>query len=121
MKVQVFKAPAGLDDDLIWFSKAMLVPKSDIMRKAIANLIDYVKVNGYLPITTYLPPGGTVCYTVRLNDNTLKELKEISENLHAPMSMLIRIAILYFVEKNRDKYKPYYGKKISISFGGLSK
>ncbi|MFP3264990.1 MAG: hypothetical protein RXO54_04070 [Acidilobus sp.] len=120
MKVQMFKAPAGLDDDLNWFSRAMLISKSDVIRRAITNLIDYVKENGALPITMYLPPGGTIAYSVRLNDNTLKELKEISENLHAPMSMLIRVAILYFVELNRDKYKPYLGKKIIISFGGLS-
>jgi len=52
-----FKAPRGLETDLDWLSAATLTSRSEIVRRALREALDYVKEHGRLPESSYIPYG----------------------------------------------------------------
>jgi len=56
-KVLTFRAPKGLGTDLDWLSAAMLTTRSEVIRRAVREALDYVKEHGRLPETSYIPYG----------------------------------------------------------------
>ena len=122
-KVLTFRAPRGLGTDLDWLSVAMLTTRSEVVRRALREALDYVRKHGRLPETSYIPYGdgsGLLWpFSLKVEEDLYKELERAAVKLELPMSEVTRRAIYWYVERKGRKYRPYRGKYIRVYYGGL--
>ncbi len=122
-KVLSFRAPRGLGTDLDWLSAAMLTTRSEVIRRALREALDYVKENGRLPESSYIPYGdgsGILwLFSLKIEEDLYKELERTTRRLDLPMSEVIRRAVYWYVERKGRKLRPYRGKYIRVYFGNL--
>jgi len=122
-KVLSFRAPRGLGTDLDWLSAAMLTTRSEVIRRAVREALDYIKKNGRLPESSYIPygdgSGSLWIFSLKIEDRLYKELVRTARRLELPMSEVVRRAVYWYIERKGRKYRPYRGKYIRIYYGGL--
>ena len=122
MRAIAFKAPQGLETDLDWASLATLSNRSAVIRRALKEMLEYVKKNGKLPKTSYVPYGGDKSlrlFTIRVEEDLDRELEVIAREHGLPKSEVVRRAIYHHLEVEGKKYRPYNGKYVRIYYGGL--
>ena len=122
MRAITFKAPQGLETDLDWISLATLSNRSAVIRRALKETLDYIKRNGKLPKTSYVPYGGNKNlrpFTIRVEEDLVRELEAIARKHGLPKSEVVRMAIYHHIEVEGRKYRPYRGKYVRIYYGGL--
>ena len=121
MRAITFKAPEGLETDLDWISLATLSNRSAVIRRALKETLDYIKKNGRLPKTSYVPYGSKnfKLFTIRVEEDLVRELEAIARELDLPKSEVVRRAIYHHLEVEGRKYRPYRGKYVRIYYGGL--
>jgi len=122
-KVLTFRAPKGLGTDLDWLSAAMLTTRSEVIRRAVREALDYVKEHGRLPETSYIPYGdgsGLLWpFSLKIEEDLYRELERAAKRFELPMSEVVRRAIYWYIERKGRKYRPYRGKYIRIYYGSL--
>jgi metal-responsive CopG/Arc/MetJ family transcriptional regulator len=122
-KVLSFRAPRGLGTDLDWLSAAMLTTRSEVIRRAVREALDYVKENGRLPESSYIPYGdgsGILwLFSLKIEDRLYMELERAAKRLDLPMSEVVRRAVYWYIERKGRKYRPYRGKYVRVYFGNL--
>jgi metal-responsive CopG/Arc/MetJ family transcriptional regulator len=122
-KVLTFKAPRGLGTDLDWLSAAMLTTRSEVIRRALREALDYMKEHGRLPETSYIPYGdgsGVLWpFSLKIEEDLYKELERAAKRLDLPMSEVVRRAVFWYIERKGRKYRPYRGKYVRICYGSL--
>ncbi|MFP3319976.1 MAG: ribbon-helix-helix protein, CopG family [Acidilobus sp.] len=122
-KVLTFRAPRGLGTDLDWLSAAMLTTRSEVIRRALREALDYIKKNGRLPESSYIPYGdgsGSLWpFSLKIEDRLYRELERTAKRLDLPMSEVIRRAIYWYIERKGRKYRPYRGKYVRVYYGRL--
>ena len=122
-KVLTFRAPKGLGTDLDWLSAAMLTTRSEVIRRALREALDYIREHGRLPVTSYIPYGdgsGLLWpFSLKIEEDLYKELERAARRLNVPMSEVVRRAIYCYIERKGRKYRPYRGKYIRVYYGGL--
>jgi len=122
LRAITFKAPQGLETDLDWISLATLSNRSAVIRRALKETLDYIKRNGKLPKTSYVPYGGNKNlrpFTIRVEEDLVRELEAIARKHGLPKSEVVRMAIYHHIEVEGRKYRPYRGKYVRIYYGGL--
>jgi metal-responsive CopG/Arc/MetJ family transcriptional regulator len=101
----------------------MLTTRSEAIRRAVREALDYVKENGRLPETSYIPYGdgsGILwLFSLRIEEDLYRELERTARRLDLPMSEVVRRAVYWYVERKGRKLRPYRGKYIRIYFGNL--
>ena len=122
-KVLNFRAPKGLGTDLDWLSAAMLTSRSEVIRRAVREALDYVKEHGKLPESSYIPYGdgsGLLwLFSLKIEDRLYKELERAARRLDLPMSEVARRAVYWYIERKGRKYRPYRGKYIRVYYGNF--
>jgi metal-responsive CopG/Arc/MetJ family transcriptional regulator len=122
-KVLNFRAPRGLGTDLDWLSAAMLTTRSEVIRRAVREALDYVKEHGRLPESSYIPYGDGSellwLFSLKIEDSLYKELERAAKRLELPMSEVARRAVYWYIERKGRKYRPYRGKYIRVYYGSL--
>ena len=122
-KVLSFRAPRGLGTDLDWLSAAMLTSRSEVIRRALREALDYVKKHRRLPESFYIPYGdgsGILWpFSLRIEDSLYRELERAARRLDLPMSEVVRRAVYWYIERKGRKYRPYRGKYIRVYYGSL--
>jgi len=122
-KVLSFRAPRGLGTDLDWLSAAMITTRSEVIRRAVREALDYVKEHGRLPETSYIPYGdgsGLLwLFSLKIEEDLYRELERAAKRFELPMSEVVRRAIYWYIERKGRKYRPYRGKYIRIYYGSL--
>jgi len=122
-KVLTFRAPRGLGTDLDWLSAAMLTTRSEVIRRAVREALDYIKKNGRLPESSYIPygdgSGSLWIFSLKIEDRLYKELVRTARRLELPMSEVVRRAIYWYIERKGRRYRPYRGKYVRIYYGSL--
>jgi len=117
-KVLTFRAPKGLGTDLDWLSAAMLTTRSEVIRRAVREALDYVKEHGRLPETSYIPYGdgsGLLwLFSLKIEDRLYRELERAAARLNVPMSEVVRTAVYWYVERMERKYRPYRGRRVRV-------
>ena len=122
MRAIAFKAPQGLEADLDWISLATLSNRSVVIRRALKETLDYIKRNGKLPKTSYVPYGGNKnlrLFSIRVEEDLDRELEAIAREHGLSKSEVVRRAIFHHIEVEGRKYRPYRGKYVRIYYGGL--
>jgi len=113
-----FKAPRGLEADLDWLSAATLTSRSEIVRRALREALDYVKEHGRLPETSYIPYGdgsGSLWpFSLRIEEGLYKELERAAARLNVPMAEVVRTAVYWYIERKERKYRPYRGRRVRV-------
>jgi len=122
-KVLSFRAPRGLGTDLDWLSAAMITTRSEVIRRAVREALDYVKEHGRLPESSYIPYGdgsGILwLFSLKIEEDLYRELERAAKRFELPMSEVVRRAIYWYIERKGRKYRPYRGKYIRIYYGSL--
>ena len=117
-KVLNFRAPKGLGTDLGWLSATMLTSRSEVIRRALREALDYIKKNGRLPETSYIPygdgSGSLWLFSLKIEEDLYRELERAAKRLNVPMSEVIRRAVYWYVERMERKYRPYWGRRIRV-------
>ncbi len=123
MRTFAFKAPRGLEADLNWLGAATLMTRSEIVRRALRETLDYIREHGKLPETSYIPYGdgsGLLWpFSLKIEDRLYMELERAARRLNVPMSEVARTAVFWYIERKGRKYRPYRGKYIRVYYGGL--
>ena len=118
-----FKAPRGLETDLDWLSTATLVGRSEIMRRAIRETLDYIREHGELPKTSYIPygdgSGRLYVFSLKVEEGLYKELERAARRLNVPMAEVARTAVFWYIERKGRRYRPYRGRRVRVYFGNL--
>ena len=118
-KVLHFRAPRGLGTDLDWLSDIMFTTKSDIIRSAIREALDYVKEHEKLPESSYIPGDGSgvlLVFSLRIEEDLYKELAKTAKRLGMTVSEVTRRAIYWYMERKVRKYRPYRGKYVKVYY-----
>jgi predicted transcriptional regulator len=122
-KVLTFRAPRGLGTDLDWLATAMLTTRSEVIRRAVREVLDYVKEHGRLPETSYIPYGdgsGLLWpFSLKVEKGLYMELERTARRLDLPMSEVVRRAVFWYIERKGRKFRPYRGKYIRVYYGNL--
>ena len=122
-RVLTFRAPKGLGTDLDWLSAATLTSRSEIVRRAVREALDYVKEHGRLPESSYIPYGdgsGVLwIFSFKIEEGLYKELERAAARLNVPMAEVVRTAVYWYVERMERKYRPYRGRRVRVYFGNL--
>jgi len=122
-KVLSFRAPRGLGTDLDWLAAAMLTTRSEVIRRAVREALDYVKVHGRLPETSYIPygdgSGRLYVFSLKVEKGLYMELERTARRLDLPMSEVVRRAVFWYIERKGRKYRPYRGKYVRVYYGNL--
>jgi len=121
LRAITFKAPQGLETDLDWIALATMSNRSAVIRRAVRETLDYIKKNGRLPKTSYVPYGSKNLkpFTIRVEEDLVRELEAIAREHGLPKSEIVRTAIYHHIEVEGRKYRPYRGKYVRIYYGGL--
>jgi len=87
-RVLTFRAPKGLGTDLDWLSAAMLTTRSEVIRRAVREALDYVKEHGRLPESSYIPYGdgsGILwLFSLKIEEGLYKELERAAKGSTCP-------------------------------------
>jgi len=118
MRVASFKAPSGLLIDLDWLSKSLRTTKSEVMRRALAELIKYTGKHGRLPRVTYIPIGDSAVISFKVDEGLLRDIDELAYKLSAPRSTLLRTAVYYYVAMYSKHYSPHEGRHVRVYIVG---
>jgi len=122
-KVLTFRAPKGLGTDLDWLSAAMLTTRSEVIRRALREALDYIREHGRLPETSYIPYGdgsGLLWpFSLKIEEDLYRELERAAKRFELPMSEVVRRAIYWYIERKGRRYRPYRGKYVRIYYGSL--
>jgi Ribbon-helix-helix protein, copG family. len=101
----------------------MLTTRSEVIRRALREALDYIREHGRLPVTSYIPYGdgsGLLWpFSLKIEEDLYKELERAARRLNVPMSEVVRRAIYCYIERKGRKYRPYRGKYIRVYYGGL--
>jgi len=118
-----FKAPRGLEIDLDWLSMATLVGRSEIVRRAIREALDYIREHGELPRTSYIPygdgSGRLYVFSLKVEEGLYMELERAAARLNVPMAEVARRAVYWYIERKGRKYRPHRGRRVRVYFGNL--
>jgi len=122
-KVLSFRAPRGLGTDLDWLSSAMLMSRSEVIRRAIREALDYVKKYGRLPESSYIPygdgSGKLWLFSLNIEKGLYIELERTAKRFDLPISEVVRRAVYWYIERKGRKYRPYKGWRVRVYFGNL--
>jgi len=122
-KVLSFRAPRGLGADLDWLSMAMLMSRSEVIRRALREALDYVEEHGRLPESSYIPygdgSGKLWLFSLKIEKGLYMELERTAKRLELPMSEVVRRAVYWYIERKGRKYRPYRGWRVRVYFGNL--
>jgi metal-responsive CopG/Arc/MetJ family transcriptional regulator len=118
-----FKAPRGLGTDLDWLSAATGLSRSEIVRRAVREALDYMRKHGRLPESSYIPYGdgsGLLWpFSLKIEEDLYRELERAARRLNAPMAEVVRRAVYYYIEVRGRRYRPYRGRRVRVYFGNL--
>ncbi len=120
MKVFGFKVPRGLKAELDRLANANPnITRSEAVRRAIWETIEYAKVRGRLPpiLNDFYDGNGTVVTSVKIDENLERELREVSARFGVSISEIVRRAIIRYIEARRKKTAVYVGRYIKIRYG----
>jgi len=120
MKVFGFKVPRGLKAELDRLANANPnITRSEAVRRAIWETLDYIKVRGRLPpiLSDFYDGNGTVVTSVKIDEDLERELREVSARFGVTMAEIVRRAIIRYVEARREKTAVYVGRYIKIRYG----
>jgi len=115
-----FKVPRGLKAELDRLVSANPnISRSEAVRRAIWETLDYIKVRGRLPpiLSDFYDGNGTVVTSVKIDEDLERELREVSARFGVPISEIVRRAIIRYVEARRRKTAVYVGRYVKIHYG----
>ena len=120
MKVFGFKLPRKLKAEFDRLaSENPNITRSEAVRRAILETLDYIKVRGRLPpiLSDFYDGDGTVVTSVKIDEDLERELREVSIKFGVTMAEIVRRAIIRYVEARRKKTAVYVGRYIKIRYG----
>ena len=120
MKVFGFKVPRGLKAELDRLANANPnITRSEAVRRAIWETIEYVKARGRLPpiLSDFYDGNGTVVTSVKIDEDLERELREVSARFGVSMAEIVRRAVIRYIEARREKTAVYVGKYIKVRYG----
>jgi metal-responsive CopG/Arc/MetJ family transcriptional regulator len=120
MKVFGFKVPRGLKAELDRLANANPnITRSEAVRRAIWETIEYVKARGRLPpiLSDFYDGNGTVVTSVKIDEDLERELREVSARFGVSMAEIVRRAIIRYIEARRKKTTVYVGRYVKIHYG----
>jgi predicted transcriptional regulator len=118
MRAASFKAPSGLLIDLDWLSKSLRTTKSEVMRRAIQETVEYVRKHGKLPRVTYIPIGDSAVISFKVDEGLLRGIDELAYKLSVPRSTLLRTAVYYYIAMYSKHYSPHEGRHVRVYIVG---
>jgi predicted transcriptional regulator len=118
MRVASFKAPSGLLIDIDWLSKSLRTSKSEVVRRAIQETIEYVRKHGRLPKITYTPIGDSTVMSFKVDEGLLRDLDELASKLNTSRGALIRAAVYSYIAMYSKHYSPHEGRNVRIYIVG---
>ena len=120
MKVFSFKVPRGLRAELDRLTKANPnITRSEAVRRAIWEIIHYVKTHGRLPpiLNDFYDGNGTVVTSIKIDEDLERELREVSIRFGVSVSEIVRRAIIRYIEVRKRKTAVYVGRNVKIRYG----
>ena len=120
MKVFGFKLPRKLKAEFDRLaSENPNITRSEAVRRAIWETLDYIKVRGRLPpiLSDFYDGDGTVVTSVKIDDDLERELRAVSARFGVTMAEIVRRAIIRYVEARRRKTAVYVGRYVKIHYG----
>ncbi len=120
MKVFGFKVPRGLKAELDRLANTNPnITRSEAVRRAIWETIEYVKARGRLPpiLSDFYDGNGTVVTSVKIDEDLERELREVSARFGVSMAEIVRRAIIRYIEARRKKTTVYVGRYVKIHYG----
>jgi len=120
MKVFGFKLPRKLKAELDRLANANPnITRSEAVRRAIWETLDYIKVRGRLPpiLSDFYDGNGTVVTSVKIDEDLERELREVSARFGVPISEIVRRAIIRYIEARKRKTAVYVGRYVKIHYG----
>jgi len=120
MIVFSFKVPRGLRAELDRLASANPnISRSEAVRRAIWETIDYIKTYRRLPpiLNDFYDGSGTVVTSIKIDDDLERELRKVSAKFGVTMAEIARRAIIRYVEARREKTAVYVGRYIKIRYG----
>ena len=120
MIVFSFKVPRGLRAELDRLANTNPnITRSEAVRRAIWETIEYVKARGRLPpiLSDFYDGNGTVVTSVKIDEDLERELREVSARFGVPISEIVRRAIIRYIEARRKKTAVYVGRYVKIHYG----
>jgi len=115
-----FKVPRGLKAELDRLVSANPnISRSEAVRRAIRETLDYIKVRGRLPpiLSDFYDGDRTVVTSVKIDEDLERELREVSARFGVTMAEIVRGAIIRYVEARRKKAAVYVGRYVKIHYG----
>jgi metal-responsive CopG/Arc/MetJ family transcriptional regulator len=120
MIVFSFKVPRGLRTELDRLSKVNPnVSRSEAVRRAIWETIEYIKTYRRLPpiLNDFYDGSGTVVTSVKIDEDLERELREVSARYGVSMAEIVRRAIIRYIDARRGKTAVYVGRYIKVRYG----
>jgi len=120
MKVFSFKVPRGLKAELDRLVSANPnITRSEAVRRAIWETIEYVRARGKLPptLSDFYDGSGTVVTSVKIDDDLERELREVSIKFGVTMAEIVRRAVIHYIEARKRKTAVYVGRYIKVRYG----
>jgi len=120
MKVFSFKVPRGLKAELDRLANTNPnITRSEAVRRAIWETIEYVRARGKLPpiLNDFYDGNGTVVTSVKIDENLERELREVSIKFGVTMAEIVRRAVIHYIEARKRKTAVYVGRYIKVRYG----
>jgi len=117
MKVFSFKVPRELKAELDKLN--LNITRSEAIRRAIWETIEYAKKHGRLPpiFQDFYDGGAIVVTSVKIDDDLDRELSKAAVWLNTTKAEIIRRAIIRYVMSRKRKTAVYVGRNVKIRYG----
>jgi len=95
------------------------ITRSEAVRRAIWETLDYIKVRGRLPpiLSDFYDGDGTVVTSVKIDEDLERELRAVSARFGVTIAEIVRRAIIRYIEARKKKTAVYVGRYIKIHYG----
>ena len=120
MKVFSFKVPKELKAELDKLAKANPnITRSEAIRRAIWETIEYAKMHGRLPqIFQDIYDGRPFVVTsIKIDDDLDRELSKAAAWLNTSKAEIIRRAVVRYIMLRKRKTAVYVGRHVKIRYG----
>ena len=120
MIVFSFKVPRGLRTELDRLASTNPnVSRSEAVRRAIWETIEYIKTYRRLPpiLNDFYDGSGTVVTSIKIDEDLERELREVSAKYGVSMAEIVRRAVIRYIEARREKMAIYVGRYIKVRYG----